>query len=73
MEPSKANLDVALSDGVMRDKMIGPILPVLNVHDFDEALSVVWQYATPLTLCLFSEDTTEQRRVVEGVSFGGGY
>ncbi|SHG77227.1 aldehyde dehydrogenase family protein [Ferrimonas marina] len=55
---------------LMQEEIFGPILPVLVVKDFDEAVSRVRQGEKPLAAYLFSKDGEQQRRWVEQVSAG---
>ncbi|MDF2716830.1 MAG: YwdH [Paenibacillus sp.] len=57
---------------VMRDEIFGPILPVLEYDDLDEAIRFVLDKPKPLALYLFAEDGSVQQRVLSRVSFGGG-
>ncbi|TMV51472.1 aldehyde dehydrogenase [Paenibacillus mesophilus] len=57
---------------VMREEIFGPILPVLEYGDLDEAIRFVLDKPKPLALYLFAEDRTVQQRVLSRVSFGGG-
>ena len=48
----------------MQEEIFGPILPVLDFTDFDEALDRVRALPSPLALYLFSPDPEKQRRMV---------
>ena len=55
----------------MADEIFGPILPVLRVHDVDEAIAFVNARPKPLALYLFTKDRGVQTRVLERTSSGG--
>jgi aldehyde dehydrogenase (NAD+) len=65
-------VDVTLDDAVMGEEIFGPILPILKIDSFDEALAVVAKRPNPLAAYLFTRDDEEERRFVERVQFGGG-
>ena len=48
----------------MQEEIFGPILPVLDFADFDEALRRVRALPSPLALYLFSQNPEKQRRAV---------
>jgi aldehyde dehydrogenase (NAD+) len=56
---------------VMADEIFGPILPVLRVHDVDEAIAFISGRPKPLALYLFTTDAEVQTRVLERTSSGG--
>ncbi|MEZ4751156.1 MAG: aldehyde dehydrogenase [Bdellovibrionota bacterium] len=63
---------VEWSDPVMQDEIFGPILPVLEYEDLEEAISQIQAHPKPLSLYFFSKDTAKQEAVLKRVSFGGG-
>lgn len=66
---------VTLDDSVMHEEIFGPILPVLAVPSIDAAIEAVRQSSAdgdkPLALYVFSEDDSENDRVLAGASSGG--
>ncbi|QHT64074.1 aldehyde dehydrogenase [Paenibacillus lycopersici] len=59
-------------DAIMKDEIFGPILPVLEYGDLDEALAFVNSRPKPLALYIFSENKAVQQQALTGASFGGG-
>ncbi|HJT38202.1 MAG TPA: aldehyde dehydrogenase family protein, partial [Actinomycetota bacterium] len=55
---------------VMQEEIFGPILPVLPVHDVDEAISFVNAREKPLSLYVFSKDRSTANRVLRKTSSG---
>jgi aldehyde dehydrogenase (NAD+) len=59
----------------MHEEIFGPILPVLAVPSIDAAIEAVRQSSAdgdkPLALYVFSEDDSENDRVLAGASSGG--
>src|SRR5699024_3586582 len=49
-----------------------PILPIMTISSLDEAISIVKSYDKPLALYYFGNDSTNEERVIEELSFGGG-
>jgi aldehyde dehydrogenase (NAD+) len=56
---------------LMRDEIFGPVLPVVTVDSIDDAIAHVQQGPKPLALYLFSEDSGNERRVLNEISNGG--
>ena len=63
--------EVDARSSVMDDEIFGPILPVIAVHDLDEAIGFVNTRDKPLALYLFSDDAESQKRVLRRTSSGG--
>lgn len=64
--------NVSPDAAVMKEEIFGPILPLLEYDDLDEAIRFVQDKPKPLALYLFAKDETVQQRVLERISFGGG-
>ncbi len=58
------------SDPVMQEEVFGPILPVLEVRDFDEAMAFVMQRDKPLAAYLFSRKKANVDCFVHAISAG---
>ena len=56
----------------MEDEIFGPILPIMEYHQLEEAIQVVKDHPKPLALYLFTEDKSVEHEVLGRVSFGGG-
>lgn len=61
---------VARDAGVMREEIFGPILPLIEVADLDDALSVVLDGEKPLSAYVFSDDAETRRRWEHETSSG---
>lgn len=55
---------------VMRDEIFGPILPLMTVHDLDDALSFVAGRDKPLAAYVFSDDRSVRSRWERETSSG---
>ncbi|MDQ1913365.1 aldehyde dehydrogenase [Paenibacillus sp. GD4] len=64
--------EVDWSSRVMQDEIFGPILPILEYDDLEEAIAQVVEQPKPLALYLFTESTEVQEKVIQRISFGGG-
>ena len=62
--------DVPLDAPVMQEEIFGPILPVLEFDDLDDALALLRDRPTPLALYLFTHDRATQERVLARHPFG---
>ena len=63
--------DVSPDSAIMQDEIFGPVLPVLEVGDIDEAIRFVNARPKPLALYVFSESKTAQQQVIARTSSGG--
>lgn len=63
---------ISWSDPVMQEEIFGPILPVMEFEDLDEALDDIKDRPKPLALYYFSKNKKKQEKVLKEVGFGGG-
>ena len=63
---------VTWQDAVMREEIVGPILPVLTFRDQEEVIDLVNGHDKPLALYVFSENNDFVDSVTSRCSFGGG-
>lgn len=49
-------IDVKPTDPIMQEEIFGPVLPILNVNDANEAISFINTREKPLALYVFSDD-----------------
>ncbi|ULO05906.1 aldehyde dehydrogenase [Paenibacillus sp. 19GGS1-52] len=63
---------VTWNDSSMEDEIFGPILPIIEYSDLDEAIQSINDHPKPLALYLFTEDKQVEQEVLDRVSFGGG-
>ena len=61
---------VARDSEIMREEIFGPILPILQVADLDEAIAFIRERDKPLAAYLFSRSRASEKRFVEAVSTG---
>ena len=64
--------DITGEDNIMQEEVFGPILPVLPYQSLRQAMDFVAARPHPLALYCFSESGVRQRRIMEGLTFGGG-
>ncbi|MBB6676648.1 aldehyde dehydrogenase [Cohnella lubricantis] len=57
---------------VMQEEIFGPVFPVLEYRELDEAIREIAARPKPLALYLFTSDPSAEKAVLERVSFGGG-
>ncbi|MFM6755413.1 MAG: aldehyde dehydrogenase family protein, partial [Dolichospermum sp.] len=63
--------NVFLEDQVMQEEIFGPILPIIEYIDINEAISLIKSGSKPLALYLFSENKNLQKRILQETSSGG--
>lgn len=57
---------------IMQEEIFGPVLPVLEFENIQEAEEFVRKRPHPLALYLFTGDKQVERRITEHLSYGGG-
>ncbi|WP_174762939.1 aldehyde dehydrogenase [Anabaena sp. UHCC 0187] len=63
--------NVALTDMVMQEEIFGPILPIIEYTDINEAITLINSRPKPLALYLFSQNKSLQKRILQETSSGG--
>ncbi|MFM5959696.1 MAG: aldehyde dehydrogenase family protein, partial [Dolichospermum sp.] len=63
--------NVTLEDAVMQEEIFGPILPIIEYTDINEAISLINSRPKPLALYLFSQNKNLQKRILQETSSGG--
>ncbi|KWF05232.1 coniferyl aldehyde dehydrogenase [Burkholderia pseudomultivorans] len=56
---------------LMREEIFGPILPIVEYADFDDALSHIQRNARPLALYWFGDDASRRHRALRETISGG--
>ena len=56
---------------VLREEIFGPLLPVVTYETLDEAIAFINARSRPLALYYFSNDTSEERQVLNRTISGG--
>lgn len=56
----------------MQEEIFGPILPILEFDELEQAFEIVRNHENPLALYLFSKSRAVQKIVLESLQFGGG-
>jgi len=64
--------NVSWDDPVMEEEIFGPILPVIEYENLDDAIKIVNQKPKPLALYIFSANKDIQDQILAHISFGGG-
>ena len=57
---------------VMNEETFGPILPIIEYENVQEAIDYIHSYEKPLALYLFTNDKKLEQRILNQISFGGG-
>jgi aldehyde dehydrogenase (NAD+) len=63
---------VTWEDLVMQEEIFGPILPVLEFESIEKVITMINNHPKPLALYLFTRSKGIEKRIVNGISFGGG-
>lgn len=70
IEPTLIEVAEPRTDPLMQEEIFGPLLPVVRVHNLEEALHLVRQGEKPLALYLFGGDNNARDRVLASTSSG---
>jgi len=62
---------VTYDDAVMQDEIFGPIMPIIDVADADEAVQKIKKGEKPLALYCFTNNATTREKFLQGTSSGG--
>ena len=63
--------NVSWEDEVMQSEIFGPLLPILTYTDYEDLLSHLRSYGSPLALYIFSQDVDMQERLMRDIASGG--
>ena len=63
--------NVSLESELMQEEIFGPILPILDYANLEDAIALINQRPKPLALYLFSNNESKQKWVLEATSSGG--
>jgi acyl-CoA reductase-like NAD-dependent aldehyde dehydrogenase len=64
-------VEVPLDAPAMQEEIFGPILPILEYGELDEAIGFINERPKPLALYLFANDKDQQQRMLTATSSGG--
>ncbi|MFP4460407.1 MAG: aldehyde dehydrogenase [Candidatus Zixiibacteriota bacterium] len=64
--------ELDLKSKVMEEEIFGPIFPILEYDNIEEAMEFIESKSKPLSLYLFSESKKIEKMVTGRLSFGGG-
>lgn len=71
IEPTILN-DITFDSPVMQQEIFGPLIPLIEYDDIDEAIELIQGRPKPLALYLFTTSKEIENKVLSCVSFGGG-
>lgn len=61
-----------LKSEVMQEEIFGPILPIISYQNHSDIEKIINSYEKPLSLYIFSENTSFTNQILTKYSFGGG-
>ena len=63
---------VTLGNRIMKEEIFGPLLPIMEYGDIDEAIGIINGMPRPLALYLFTESRAIEKKVLGSTLSGGG-
>ena len=63
---------VTLENRIMKEEIFGPLLPIMEYGDIDEAIGIINGMPRPLALYLFTESRAIEKKVLGSTLSGGG-
>ncbi|KAJ8956612.1 hypothetical protein NQ318_013965 [Aromia moschata] len=63
-------IDVSPDDPVMQEEIFGPILPIVNVENLEQAIKFINSREKPLTMYVFTKDNKTKQAFLERTSSG---
>ena len=63
--------NITLTSAVMQSEIFGPILPIIEYTDINEAITIINSQPKPLAIYLFSQNKQLQQRILQNTSSGG--
>lgn len=64
--------NVKLGDPLMQDEIFGPIMPIIEYENLEDALNIVRERPHPLACYVFTNRSSVEERVISELAFGGG-
>ena len=64
--------NVSPDDPIMQEEIFGPILPIIEYEELRDAISFVQSREKPLALYFFSNNKSDQERILRETTSGGG-
>ncbi len=59
-------------DKIMQEEIFGPLLPIIEYGNIDDAITKIKEMERPLALYFFSKNKILQNCIIESIHFGGG-
>ena len=64
--------DASFDDKIMQEEIFGPILPVIEYENIEDAIALVKSRSKPLALYVFTNEEKIKQKILKEISFGGG-
>ena len=65
-------IDKIKNNNIMEDEIFGPILPIIEYNNIDEAIEYIKNKPRPLALYLFTKSKNNEKKILTNIRFGGG-
>jgi aldehyde dehydrogenase (NAD+) len=64
--------NISWDNAIMQEEIFGPILPIIEFENLDEAIIKIKEGEKPLALYIFSKNSKAINKICKEISFGGG-
>lgn len=64
--------DVTWDESIMKEEIFGPLFPILEYDNLNQAIEIVNSHPKPLALYFFSNNNDKVEKIINNTSYGGG-
>lgn len=64
--------DISWEDPIMQEEIFGPILPIMEYSNLDNALAEIESRPKPLAMYIFTRSEQVEKKIIKRIPFGGG-
>jgi len=62
---------ISMDHPVMKEEIFGPVLPIIEYNDLDEAIKFITSLPSPLALYIFTNSTEKRNKIIQRTRSGG--
>ena len=62
---------ISMDYPVMKEEIFGPVLPIIEYNDLEEAIKFITSLPSPLALYIFTNSTEKRNKIIQRTRSGG--